>query len=208
MSQNKRSCMLLLRPNAAKIINESILNEGCACMLSCFGHVFTLCYPVDRSLPVSSPRTPKWAAMPSSRGSSWLRDQTHVSSTSRFSRPVSATWEAPKWRLSNVKWSENKVPLSFQSMLRVKPELFSGDLIPFRETAFQQRGMVSLWGELENTATFFITFPFSECHVSYPLNRQQTPVLRNMREQMLGSQKLRSILRSKIVLYLIQSFHV
>ena len=124
MSQNKRSCVLLLRPNAAKITNESILNEGCVCMLSCFGHVFTLCYPVDCSLPVSSPRTPKWAAMPSSRGSSWLRDQTHVSSTSRFSRPVSATWEAPKWRLSNVKWSENKVPLSLQSMLKVKPELF------------------------------------------------------------------------------------
>ena len=124
MSQNKRSCVLLLRPNAAKITNESILNEGCVCMLRCFGHVFTLCYPVDCSLPVSSPRTPKWAAMPSSRGSSWLRDQTHVSSTSRFSRPVSATWEAPKWRLSNVKWSENKVPLSLQSMLKVKPELF------------------------------------------------------------------------------------
>ena len=85
---------------------------------------------------------------------------------------------------------------------------FYGDLIPLRETAFQQRDMISLWGELENTATFFITFPFSECHVSYPLNRHQTPGLRNMREQMLGSQKLRSILRSKIVLYLIQSFHV
>ena len=124
MSQNKRSCMLLLRPNAAKIIHESILNEGCAWLLSCFRHVFTLCYPVDRSLPVSSPRTLKWAAMPSSRGSSWLRDQTHVSSTSRFSGPVSATWEAPKWRLSNVKWSENKAPLSFQLMLREKPELF------------------------------------------------------------------------------------
>ena len=114
------------------------------------------------------------------------------------SRPVSASWEAPR-RLSDVKWSENKVPLSFQSMLRVKPELFSGDLIPLREAAFQQKGMISLWGEVEKTATFFIMFPFSECHISYPLKRHQTPVLRNMREQMLGSQKLRSILRSKTV---------
>ena len=45
----------------------------------------TLCDPRDRSPPVSSvsgilqARILEWVAMPSSRGSSWPRDQTHVS---------------------------------------------------------------------------------------------------------------------------------
>ena len=168
-------------------------------MLSCFRRVFTLCYPVDLSLPVSSPRTLKWAAMPSSRGSSRLRDQTHVSSTSCFCQPVSATWEAPKWRLSNVKWSENKVPLSFQSTLWVKPELFFWWFDTTHRDCLPTKGYDFVVGRAGEHCHLLHRVSFSECHVSYPLNRHQTPGLRNMGEQMLGSRKLRSILRSKIV---------
>ena len=45
----------------------------------------TLCYPMDCGLPGSSVReilqakNMEWVAMPSSRGSSWLRDQTRIS---------------------------------------------------------------------------------------------------------------------------------
>ena len=48
----------------------------------------TLCNPMDCSLPDSSvhgilqARTLEWGAMPSSRGSSWPRDQTHISCVS------------------------------------------------------------------------------------------------------------------------------
>ena len=50
-----------------------------------------LCTLMDGSLPGSSvhgiyqARIPKCAAISSSRGSSWLRDQTHISRISRFS---------------------------------------------------------------------------------------------------------------------------
>ena len=50
----------------------------------------TLCNPMDCSLPGSSvhgifqARILEWAVMPSSRGSSWLRDRTQVCITGRF----------------------------------------------------------------------------------------------------------------------------
>ena len=55
-----------------------------ACVLS-FQSCLTLCNPMDCSLPGSSihgflqARILKWVAMPSSKGLSRLRDQTHVS---------------------------------------------------------------------------------------------------------------------------------
>ena len=57
-----------------------------ACMLN---H-FTLCDPVDCSLPGSSvhgilqARILEWVVMPSSRGSSQPRDQTHISYITRL----------------------------------------------------------------------------------------------------------------------------
>ena len=60
-----------------------------ACVLSCFSNI-QLCDPVDCSLPGSSvhgilqARMLEWVAMPSSRGSSWPRDQTHISCGSCF----------------------------------------------------------------------------------------------------------------------------
>ena len=55
------------------------------CVLSCFSHVQFFWDPMDCSPPCSSvceilqARILKWVAMPSSRGSSWPRDQTHIS---------------------------------------------------------------------------------------------------------------------------------
>ena len=54
----------------------------------------TLCYPMDCSLPVSSvhgilqARILEWVAIPFSRGSSWCRDQTHISYVSWIGRWV------------------------------------------------------------------------------------------------------------------------
>ena len=62
--------------------NEKDYNEECMCVLSRFWHVW-LCNPIDCSPPGSSvhvilqARILEWAALPSSRGSSWLMDQMH-----------------------------------------------------------------------------------------------------------------------------------
>ena len=87
----------------------------------------SLCDPVDRSPPGSSvhgvlqARILEWVVMPSSRGSSWLRDQTripYVSSVGRWILYHRATWKAviaktvlKRWT-SLVKWIED---------LRAKP---------------------------------------------------------------------------------------
>ena len=55
------------------------------CMLSCFSHVqlFSILWTVARQVPLSmgifQEGLLEWVTMPSSRGSSWLRDGTHVS---------------------------------------------------------------------------------------------------------------------------------
>ena len=63
----------------------------------------TLCDPMDCNLTGSSVhgipqvRLLEWVAMPSSRGSSWPRDQTPISCISGIGRPIlshSATWKA------------------------------------------------------------------------------------------------------------------
>ena len=67
--------------------------EVCACVQSHFSRV-RLCNFVDCSLPSSSvhgilqARILEWVAMPSSRGSSQPRDQTHVSYISYIGRQV------------------------------------------------------------------------------------------------------------------------
>ena len=76
---------------------------GDLCMLSRFSHVRLFVTPMDCSLPGSSvhgifqARILEWVAMPSSRGSSWARDQTCISYVACIGRQVfttSATWEA------------------------------------------------------------------------------------------------------------------
>ena len=69
----------------------------------------TLCGPMDCSLPGSSvhgilqPRIVEWVAMPSSRGSSWLRGQTQVSCIAGRFSTVWATGEALRKSLDT--WS-------------------------------------------------------------------------------------------------------
>ena len=66
----------------------------------------TLCDPMDCSPPGSSilgilqARILEWIAIPFSRGSSWLRDWTHVSSASCISRKILYHWATCSlWRL-------------------------------------------------------------------------------------------------------------
>ena len=60
------------------------------CMLSCFSHVqlFSILWTVARQVPLSmgifQEGLLEWVTMPSSRGSSWLRDGTHVSCLQRW----------------------------------------------------------------------------------------------------------------------------
>ena len=69
-----------------------------------------LCGPVDCSPPGSSvhvfqARILKWAAISYSRGSSWSRDRTHVSSNSCTAGRcfiISITWESPKMTLIEI----------------------------------------------------------------------------------------------------------
>ena len=91
------------------------------CMLSGFSPVW-LCDPVDRSPPGSSvhgilqARILEWVVMPSSGGSSWLRDQTHIPYVSCVGRWILyhwATWKAviaktvlKRWT-NLVKWIED-----------------------------------------------------------------------------------------------------
>ena len=79
------------------------------CLLSPWKHVCvldaqscpTLCKPKDCSPPGSSfhgilqATTPEWVAIPSSRGSSWSRDQTQVAHIAGRFSTVWATGEAP-----------------------------------------------------------------------------------------------------------------
>ena len=49
--------------------------DRCTCMQSCFRHIQLFVTSVQGSLQA---RTLEWVAMPSSRGSSWPRDRTHI----------------------------------------------------------------------------------------------------------------------------------
>ena len=69
----------------------------CVCAKS-LQSCLTLCHPMDCSPPGSSvhwilqTRILEWVAMPSSRGSSWPRDQTHISYISCIGRSVLYHW--------------------------------------------------------------------------------------------------------------------
>ena len=74
-----------------------------ACVAQLLQPCLTLCDPMDCKPPVSSvhgiisARILEWVAISSSRGSFWLRDQTHVSCSSCIGKGTLyhwATWEA------------------------------------------------------------------------------------------------------------------
>ena len=79
--------------NHANYRKQRQTNSIAECMLSHFSHVW-LCNAMDYSRQESSvhgilqARILDWVAMPSSRGSSWPRDQTCVSYGSRIDRQV------------------------------------------------------------------------------------------------------------------------
>ena len=81
--RNKINC---LEPNRAIDMELHAWSVSQSCL--------SLCDPMDCSPPSSSvhgipqTRTARWVAMPSSRGSSQLRDQTHVSCVSCFGKWV------------------------------------------------------------------------------------------------------------------------
>ena len=83
----------------------------CMCVCVCGQSCLILCDPMDctRLAPLSmrilQARILEWVAISSSRGSSWLRDQTHVSCVSCISRWVlyhSTIWEAQAKPLINT----------------------------------------------------------------------------------------------------------
>ena len=73
----------------------------------------TLCHPLDCSLPgssvhgISQARVLEWVAISSSRGSSWPRDQTHVSYFSCFGWWVLYHWRhlgSPVCKVQRTNW--------------------------------------------------------------------------------------------------------
>ena len=83
----------------------------CICVQSCP----TLCYPIDRSLPGSSIHgifqawILEWVAISFSRGSSWPRDQTHISYASFIGR-----WVLYNYRhLGNILYSITQFHFSY-----------------------------------------------------------------------------------------------
>ena len=76
-----------------KLVNRKHLIFYHACVISHFSHVW-LCNPMNCKPPGSSvhgilqARILEWVAMPSSRGSSWPRDRTHIFYVSCIGRQV------------------------------------------------------------------------------------------------------------------------
>ena len=110
----------------------------------------TLCDPMDWHLPGSSvhgilqARMLEWVAVPFSRGSSWPRDQTHISCVSCLSGgffTTSATWEAHLYIYVYL------LPLGPPSRLPTPPLLATTehwDELPVLSSRFP-RALVKLW---------------------------------------------------------------
>ena len=94
----------------------------------------TLGDPMDCSPPgffvhgILQARTLEWLAMPSSRGSSWLRDQTAVSYVSGTGRKVLYTWEAlfllTFVNVAQVKILRHSIFLRYSKIIQVKCLVF------------------------------------------------------------------------------------
>ena len=99
----------------------------------------TLCDPMDCCPPGSSvhgilqARILEWVAIPSSRGSSWLRDWTNISCISCTGRQIlyhCSTWEAPlhSWAEINlILWSDLHLwfPLTLRFTTHFSPQIWS-----------------------------------------------------------------------------------
>ena len=97
---------------------------SCCCLVA--NSCPTLCNPWDCSPPdffvhgISQARILDWVAISFSRGSSWPRDQTHVSYTGRQTLNCWATWGALRCCIQTVKFSctsqKNNCPQTNQSI--------------------------------------------------------------------------------------------
>ena len=70
-----------------------------------FATLWTGAHQAPLSMGFYQARILEWVAVPSSRGSSWPRDWTHVFYVSCIGRqvlPTSTTWESPVWVMGNV----------------------------------------------------------------------------------------------------------
>ena len=88
--------LILIIPLWERYQGHAHYRDGCACVCAKSLQLYiTLCDPMDQSLPGSSvhgvlqTKILEWVVMPSSKGSSWPRDRTHVSYVSCIGR-----WEA------------------------------------------------------------------------------------------------------------------
>ena len=105
------TCKMEIRtPELSNAYSNACYLLWAVCMLSCFS-CFQLCDPMDHSSPGSSvygilqARILEWVAMPSCRGPSLLRDQTHISYVSCTGRffTTSTIWEAHQYPLHILK---------------------------------------------------------------------------------------------------------
>ena len=110
-------------------------------------------YPIERLCPCDSPgKNTEWVALSFSRGSSWPRDQIHISSVSSVSRQTLyawATWEAPALLYLLV-----NAPLPLLSRFsRVNAELFN------RSVGFSTLTLICLlWIKIVLFLFFYIPF--------------------------------------------------
>ena len=96
-----------------------------ACVLKSLQSCLTLCDPMDCSQPGSSnhgilqARILEWAALPTSRSSSWLRNQTHFLHLlyCGFFTTSTATWEAQDGDCGLVIWDVIDYYIYFRELL-------------------------------------------------------------------------------------------
>ena len=161
-----------------------------ACVLS-LQLCLTICNPLDCSLPGASvhevlqARILEWLAMPSSRGSSWPRDWTHVSCIGRQVLYYNTTWEALLiWYPGYV-----LVPPLFGIFCRIRPFLlilllysilwvcvallFVSLVINGGSQGMTQTQTLSAWFSASRTEFVVFTEPVA-IQANFAVDRQQT----------------------------------
>ena len=143
------------------------INRRCLVAQPCL----TLCNPLDYS-PQSYPvhelfqaRILEWVAISSFRGSSWPRDQTHISCVSCISDRFLTAKAPGNWKKESEKWSCSVVSDSLRPHGPYQARILQWVAISFSRTSSQPRGWTqvscivgrcfNLWATRE-THTFFL----------------------------------------------------
>ena len=118
----------------------------------------TLCDPMDYSSPGSSvheivqARILDWAAMPSSRGSSWPREQTWSPATAGGFFATHTTWEAPTSGKMKVKAAQSRLtlcnPMDYIVHGILQTRILEWGAIPFSRGSSQSTD----WTQVSHTA--------------------------------------------------------